>query len=31
MDKADDHVTMKESQERATLEDNKGNVLAIRE
>ena len=31
MDKADDHVTMKESLERATLEDNKGNVLAIRE
>ncbi|EAQ99653.1 hypothetical protein [Maribacter sp. HTCC2170] len=31
MDKEDDKVIMKESEDRATLEDNKGNVLAIRE
>jgi len=31
MEKADDKVTMKESPERAVLEDNVGNVLAIRE
>ncbi len=31
MEKADDKVIMKESPERAVLEDNIGNVLAIRE
>ena len=31
MEKADDMVMMKDSPERATLEDSKGNVLAIRE
>jgi hypothetical protein len=31
MEKADDKVMMKDSPERATLEDSKGNVLAIRE
>ncbi len=31
MEKANDKVIMKESPERATLEDNKGNILAIRE
>ncbi len=31
MEKGNDKVIMKESPERATLEDNKGNVLAIRE
>ena len=30
-DKDDDEVTMKESTDRATLEDPKGNILAIRE
>jgi hypothetical protein len=31
MEKANDMVMMKDSPEHATLEDNKGNVLAIRE
>jgi hypothetical protein len=31
MEKANDMVMMKDSPERATLEDSKGNVLAIRE
>lgn len=31
MEKDDDTVVMKESPERSTLEDNRGNILAIRE